>query len=674
VKLADVRAAMAEARYREATGKASAAAVTATREPDVPADPPNLVDAPRLQIDFETTGVRWHAGDRPGGLGIGLPSGETWYLAWGHRGGGNNISEDGARRWMHDCLTGKRLTNISTGFEVHMSREFGVDLEGIGATVSDVSHWAALIDDHRKEFSLKALCQSYLPEDERKIEVVDGVTLDPARMMDYPASVVAVRAMADVRQVGKLEKILWPILDRDGLQACRALEDDVIFAACEMERNAAPLDMEKLERWNVESAEELDAARKAVAAAVGTGFQEALFDGGKGITGLNPDSSKDMEFLFKRLSLPIAYTESGKPSFTKDIIDSHDHPTLALLKRVSKLLDLRSKYLIPYLEAARRDGGFLRFRLHQCRTDEHGTTRGRFSASDKNIQQVMKPKKQRKTYGDKYIIRELFMPPKDCLLVSADASQIEYRIFASYANKRSVIEAYQQNPDTDFHELINGMIAKVKSGVDRDGAKTCNFLTVYGGGLTKLCLALGIITSAQFTALVKEFPMDPANGKFGPPADHPLLREGAAVKAIYDRVLPEAKTLAKDATRIAKERGYVKDCLGRRAYFPDGYGAHAALNAVIQPSAAEINKMKVVELHKARKRLGLVPMMTVHDEWIGGCPSLKSARALGIILGRQSFNFRVPITWDVRWGMNWSSVARDESQFEGMYASKETNL
>lgn len=652
-----------------------------SREPDILCDPPRLSDLPcnaqgvqEIELDFETNGVLWHKGHRPGGCGVGLPDGSTYYLAWGHKGGGNNISEEGAKAWFRDQIAGKRITNISTGFEVHMAREWGIDLEDLGCTVSDVAHWAALIDDHRRKFSLEALCLDFLPESERKVISVNGFALNPARMMDYPASIVAVRAEADVRQVGLLKKVLWPKLDTMDLQRVRALEDEVIFAACEMEHNAAPIDVEKLELWVKQSEEALDKIRREVSRAVGRPVQEGLFNGGREAGFLNPDSSKDMEALFQKLGLPIARTgasdraPNGRPSFTKDVLAGIDHPTIKLIVKQSRLLDLRSKYLLPYAEAVKRDNGLLRFRLHQCRGDEYGTARGRFSSSDKNIQQVMKPSKQRALYGDEFIIRELFVPGPDALLVSSDAAAVEYRIFASLAGTPSVLEAYRKNPKLKFHDLTLGMLQKYKPDLDYDRGKTLNFLVIYGGGIAKLALELKHITFAQFSALSKEFKGVP----YGIPRSHPLLSKTLEIKYVYDRALPEVGPLSKRVRDGAINLGYVIDALGRRATFPGGFGVHGALNAIIQPTAAEVNKLKVVRLHKARKQLGLVPRMTVHDEWIGDCPSLESLKALDAILNDQSSyaefrpKLRVPLLWDSKWGMNWANVMHDEDQFKGM--------
>jgi len=680
VNLDDVRMQMAMAREK----KISVPPIAAfhTHEPDAFVEPPDPSQLPReIELDFETNGVRWWKGDRPGGVGIGWENGKfTRYVAWGHHGGGNTISKENAIEWLKKVAKSRRITNLSTGFEVQMARAIDVSFEDLGAEVSDVAHWAGIADDQRgsmggSQFSLAALCRDFLPENERKVTSVHGIELDPSRMMDYPASIVAVRAEADVRQVGMLKPILWKRLDDLDLQRVRALEDAVMYASCEMEWNGLPIDVEKLERWLVEIDEDLEVSQREVAALTGDSFQEGLFEGMAGGF-LNPDSNKDMAALFKKLGLPIVYTEKGSPSFTTEVLDNIDHPIIKKLARQGKMRDLKSKYLEPWSKSVRENDGILRFRLHQCRGDEAGTVRGRFSATAEgggmSPHQVMKPSKQKKNMGPRHIIRELIIPGKDDgLLVSADAMQIEYRIFATYTRSAKLKAAYAKNPMLQFHEETRALIEYYKPDIDYDGAKTCNFLSIYGGGLAKLALQLKNITKAQFSELYRQYPMDPSRDLWGPPKDHPLLASTLAVKTAYDKALPEVKPLAKLATEKAKSRGYVLDFLGRRATFPGGEGAHSALNAVIQPSAAEIMKTKMVEVHARRRELGLVPRLTLHDEWLGGCKSVESANGLREILNRQSFEIfkDIPILWDVKAGKNWASCTSElEAQFEDTVA------
>src|SRR6266851_1824839 len=124
-----------------------------TWEPDTP---PSLDGIHEIALNFETTGLKWFDQDRPIALSLGLPDGRSFYLPWGHRGGGN-LSEDMVKHWAQRELRCKLIVNINTRFDVHMARVWGVDLESQGNEVSDVSHYAALLDDHRQHLSLDSL-------------------------------------------------------------------------------------------------------------------------------------------------------------------------------------------------------------------------------------------------------------------------------------------------------------------------------------------------------------------------------------------------------------------------------------------------------------------------------------------------------------------------------------
>ena len=83
------------------------------------------------------------------------------------------------------------------------------------------------------------------------------------------------------------------------------------------------------------------------------------------------------------------------------------------------------------------------------------------------------------------------------------------------------------------------------------------------------------------------------------------------------------------------------------------------MNAIIQGTAADIMKQKLIELFKARKRLGVTLRMTVHDEVCGDCPDDDQAEVeIRELLNVQSFDFKVPILWDINTGANWAECDR----------------
>src|SRR5262252_6033782 len=210
-----------------------------------PQEPPSLEGIHDIELDCETNGLQWWNGDRPIGFAVGYGD-QRRYLPFGHLGGGN-LDEETVKRWARRELRGKHITNLNTRFDVHHMYAWGVDLEDQGCTVSDVGHFAGLLDDHRLTMSLESIARDYLSIGKF------GADLDKTRMATYHAGEVAAYAERDVELVHLLKQVMWPRLTAEGLHNVRQLEDDLIYVVCEMERNGAPLDVELLNKWVKES-------------------------------------------------------------------------------------------------------------------------------------------------------------------------------------------------------------------------------------------------------------------------------------------------------------------------------------------------------------------------------------------------------------------------------------
>lgn len=613
--------------------------------------PTNLPDT--LGYDTETDGLRWFRGDRPIGLSIYHPDLGKRYFPWGHIGGGN-IPEEQVKRWAQTELKGKTLIGLNTKFDIHMTREWGVNLEAQGCRPTDVSHYAALLDDQRLKFSLDALTKDYLGRE--KV----GKDLDTKRMADYHAAEVAARAGQDAQDVWDLREKMWPLLDAEGLQVVRQLEDDIIYAVCEMERNGAPIDVPLLDKWVVDSEQEMLRLLWKVSREVGFS--------------VNPDSTKDMERLFEALGIPITTrTAKGRGSFTDAVLKALDHPVLQMLRKAGKLASLRSKYLVPYQKQVRENNGILRYNFHQLRSDDAGTVSGRFSSTDTNVQQVMGVDRWIESFGSEdYIIRKLFIPLMGRLWLSADAKQIEYRGFAHYANSPKINKAYEDNPDLSFHKYTHEQVLRPRiPSLIYKKAKDLNFAYIYGAGLIKRAIMMGYITEAQGNEIRMDVLRQRKLDNSYRQEHHPLLKETVEIGRIYDAEIPEVKPLLERAKTLAEQRGYVKTILGRRSRFPfitvdSPWGpkkvrvrVHKALNAIIQGTAADINKIKLKELHEARNYTGFTMRMTVHDEVCGDVPNEEAANKVAHILNYQSVDTRVPILWDTGVGPNWADVDKE---------------
>lgn len=614
-----------------------------------------------IRLNVETTGLKWFDGDRPVGLAVDYPIDGGFrsdYLPVGHA--SQNLDPALVKRWASVELKGVKLRNTNIRFDIHTLREWGVDLEALGCTASDVQHTAALLDDHRQKNNLDVLIQDFLGE-------VPMPRLDESRMAAYPAGLVAPRACYNVEAVRRLWDVMRPQIEAEDLGRVHDLEDKVIWVVCEMEKNGTPLDLDLLKQWEVRSRLQIESLQKELAAMTGRNLGNDLFGDMTGA--LNPDSPKEMEALFDALKLPVARTATGRPSFTAEVLSGIDHPAIRIIEKISRLIDLRAKYIVGDLKRVGSDG-ILRFALHQLRatkddsTDagEAGTVTGRFSSTQivegvgVNIQQRIKVAKQRIAWGyseddathddEIYLIRQLHVPASGEWL-AADAMQIEYRLFANEVNSPRINAIFEKDPLASFHKETHKIFKEKIPDLPYRRMKDVNFAKIYAAGPKKIALMLGFITKAQFEDLNDKKARN----------THPLLKETMQLLQVYDEMIPEAGPLIQRASRLAKERGYIKDILGRRCRFPNGWRLHKALNSRIQPSAATIMKMKLVELHAAREYTQLLLRFTVHDEVDGDARQPETKARVAEVLNAQSFPLRIPILWDVSTGKNWAEAA-----------------
>jgi DNA polymerase-1 len=605
-----------------------------------PPELPDLSAYKELGYDLETTGLKWWAGDRPVGAAVAAPDGRSWYFPTGHK-QGPNIDPDKFRAWARSPqgLAGKTLVGANSKFDGNMSHAWGLDLESIGCRLSDIAHDAALLDDHRKEFTLESIAQDYVGSG--KLKTAGGDPIEITRVGEYHAGDVEAYARHDAVLVLKVRAKTMPAMADEDLLRVKELEDRVIFPVMSMERGGFPINEELLDDFIKRCRQE---------------YLRCLWRIRK-LTGITIDPGKvdDMERLFHHCRVPVIdYTPSGKPSFTDDILANCSHEAIVLARRAKKLDSLDNKFLSKYKENLL--DGHIFYALHQLKVvhegADAGTVTGRFSSSafrsrDQgwsfgiNKQQVPSVEKQIEQMGDDYVVRQLFTATcgrsgcRRCAggekqkVAAADAKQIEYRVFAHYANSRQLNKAYADDPEADFHNTVGEMIRPFRPGLIRKYVKNTNFCKLFGGGPDKIASMLGITPD-----------------------------EAREFVAIYDRAFPEVKAMLNQAMDTARKRGYVKTILGRRSRFPTHDRIYKALNGVVQGTATgDIMKIKTCEVYESRRETGARLRSVVHDEAVMTVPDQESADKVAVILNKQSIKLRIPILWDMSTGDNWRECA-----------------
>jgi len=431
--------------------------------------------------------------------------------------------------------------------------------------------------------------------------------------------------------------VMYPELDKQELRDVQNLEDQVIPCVVEMEKNGAPLNLELLEKYEAECSKRYGALLMEIADEAGFAFDH---------------TSKSWQRLFEKLGLPT--TDSVKES----VIGIIDHPLVKKGHLAAQYASLNSKTFKAYKENVGSDG-ILRFDINQLRNDEGGTVSGRFSIG--YVQQVPNADNHGAVFGDDLFPRRLFVPGSGDHL-AGDARQIEYRLLAHHANNKKVLEGYQKNPLISFHEMTWEMMKAYKPNMLYSHQKSFNFAKQYGARSIKLAVMMGFITEDEGEEI-----------RAAKRWDDPRLNLIHEIEAAYGKMMPEGDQLLARAAHLAKpacdnyckqgdklhrelqHRGYVKTLLGRRSRFPTNYKTYIGWNRVIQGTAADIMKKKLVELHAERRRTGLVLRLTVHDEVTGDATTPETRELVDEILNRQSFpQLKVPILWSVKTGANWA--------------------
>lgn len=256
------------------------------------------------------------------------------------------------------------------------------------------------------------------------------------------------------------------------------------------------------------------------------------------------------------------------------------------------------------------------------------------SSSNPNLQNVPRPGTEKGTK-----IRGLFYAPGNDLLVVADYSQVEPRIYAGLSKDPAMMKSYL-DADGDFYTLIADPF-----GLDRSAGKKMFLSVAYGIGPDKLAADTGIkITRAK------------------------------AILDDFDHQFPVAGEFKRKVIRDCRRRRppYVETLLGRRRFLPmifaQDFGLkmraeRQAFNTVIQGGAADINKLAMLVVNKDLKALDprCKMLLTVHDEIVTRVPKDIAEEAAHCVktamesIGRD-VKLPVPLVADVKVVKRWSEA------------------
>lgn len=311
----------------------------------------------------------------------------------------------------------------------------------------------------------------------------------------------------------------------------------------------------------------------------------------------------------------------GNPSIDDTWLESlPSHPMVDSLRRLRHLYKQRDTYFGPYLELA-IDG-----KIHTF-VETLGARTGRMSDRNPNLQNV--PKREDGDY-----IRRAFTATPGCILLLADYAQIEYRIFASAAGEPDMIEAILNGED--LHAVTAQMVyddpSITKEDPRRDTAKNGNFAEIYMAGLAKFAATAGI-----------------------------TLTEAESFKSRYHKKFTRVKPFSKAVMNYARANGLAVDTRFGRTIPVDADKIYAAVNYMIQGSAADVLKRAIQRI--AQTEWGQYLRLPIHDELIFEVPvglADRLERELPELMEDRD-TFRVPLEIEISRAYRWGEKIRREA-------------
>jgi DNA polymerase I-like protein with 3'-5' exonuclease and polymerase domains len=605
-----------------------------------PSSFPDLSDAKEIAIDLETCdpnmekfGPGW---PRKDGFIVGYAIAvDGWYGYYpiAHEGGGN-LDKRVVENWIREILLlpcPKVMHNAA--YDLGWLLASGFEVKG---TIIDTMIAAGLVDENRFSYALNSLGFDMLKEvksEEALKQAAADFGVHPKKeLWRLPAMYVGRYGEQDAALTLKLWHHLEVLLRQEEVESIFQLETKLLPVFVGMTYRGIRFDRPKAEELIV------DLQKK----------EKKLIQGIKKEAGVPVDiwAAASIATAFDALGIDYPRTDKGAPSFTRTFLEGCDHRVAKAIVAARELNKTHNTFLQPYLDFSEADGR-VHSHINQLRGDGGGTVTGRLSMAQPNLQQVPA---RHEVIGP--MVRGLFLPEEGKLWAANDFSSQEPRLLIHYANALrldgadTMAAAYQEDPDTDFHQMVADM-----AQITRKQAKTIGLGLMYGMGKNKLAAQLDLSVD-EASELINNFhnrvpflkgTIHAVQRKIDNPASGGAIRTLLGRKCRFplwepqqwgiNKALPYEEAYAKYGARIKRAMTY------------------RGLNRLIQGGSADQTKQAMLSLHEA----GFNIMLQVHDEIALSVESREEAEEAAAIM-RDAVKLDVPSKVDVEVGETWGTA------------------
>jgi len=557
------------------------------------------------------------------GISFCLEPGTAYYVPLGHiqRGTGPQVDIDEALTLLKGILSDDRVKKIGQNikYDAEVLLRYGINLEGLSFDTMIASY---LIDPTLRQHNLDYLAQHYLGykmisydevTDHNKDKTFAAVDVDRAK--EYSCEDAEITLLLKTVLEDKLK-------ETDNYRLFQDLEMKLVPVIMEMEMTGIKIDVDFFKEMSKKFADELSRIESRIFDLAGEKF--------------NINSPQQLGYLlFEKLKLPVKKKTKKKSGYSTDVevltelAGIHEIPSLLL--RFRTITKLKSTYLDALVSLVNPATG----RVHTS-YNQTVTATGRLSSSNPNLQNIP----IRTDEGRE--IRKGFVADSNHLLLSADYSQIELRVFAHYSKDPVLLGAFESGQDihTRTAAEVFDLDPKMVTPEMRRMAKTINFGIIYGMGPIKLARELGISKKVAQAYLDNYY------------------ERYKGVKEFKEKIVSQAV-----------QNGYVATLLKRRRYLPNinsengnlrGEAERAAINTPIQGTAADLIKMAMINIANRLKKehLKTKMLLQVHDELVFEVPKGELPAATKLIKDEMEgvYRLNIPLKVDINWGTNWGEA------------------
>jgi DNA polymerase I len=576
-----------------------------------------------LAVDTETTSLNVRQAELVG-ISLSWAPGEAAYIPVGHHTLEQPIQLplEQVVGQLKPILENTAIPKVAHNgkYDMGILARYGIEIHPLS---SDTMIAAYLLNE--KALNLKAVAFSKLGIEMTPIQELIGSGKKQLLMSQVNVDEAARYACADADMTGQLSQMFEKELKDQGLwQLFSEVEMPLVPILWRMESNGVALDSELLRQLSQNLGKQIYQLEHDIYNSVGHQF--------------NVNSPQQLgKVLYDELNLQqnLPKSRKNKSGYSTEaaVLETlrEIHPVVDHILRYRELTKLKSTYIdvLPGL-VDNRTG-----RIYTC-FNQTGTTTGRLSSSDPNLQNIP----VRGDMGKK--IRQAFISQPPCVLLAGDYSQIDLRALAHLSRDPSLMAAFHNNEDihTATASQVFGVGVSAVTPDMRRVAKTANFGIIYG---------------------MSDYGLEQATG---------LSREESTqfIKKYFEKY-QGVKTYLEATKQQARDRGYVETLLGRRRYISEiksdnfqvrSAAERMAINMPVQGTSADIIKVAMINMQREMYQLKLKSklILQIHDELIFEVPPEELDR-MKVLVPRvmcQAINLSVPVKVDIKLGHNWGEM------------------